>query len=169
MPSDPQVYLVSSRHEGRDSTLVATWILPVTLREDRERVLVALSPGSLTAEIARTSRRLVVQLLSEGQHPFIPRLGLVSGRATDKFADLEIERTSRGLPVVTGTCGWADCDIIAELATSERVVLLCRVVEEKLFSGRRPLRLSQAFKLLSKDDLGAIEDQRQRSGERDQP
>jgi len=166
---DPEVFLVSGHHQGRDGTLVATWVLSITLREDRGRVLVALSPGGLTAELVRASRRLAVQLLSEGQHPLIPRLGLMSGRETDKLDTVEIGRTSRGLPVVIGTCGWAECDLIAELVTDERIVLLGRVVEEEVFPERHPLRLSQAYRALPQDVLRAIEKQRQKHGERDRP
>lgn len=166
---DPEVFLISGHHQGRESTLVATWVLPVTLREDRGRMLVALSPGSRTAELVRESRRLVVQLLSEGQEALIPRFGLVSGHEADKLGTVEIERTSRGLPVVKETCGWADCDVIGELITDERLVLLGRVVEERVFPERRPLRLSEAYRALPKDVLHAIEEQRQKDGERDWP
>ncbi len=65
--------------------LVATWVLVVTLRPERGRVLMALSPKSLTAELVRASRHFTVQLLSEGQQALIPRLGLVSGREADKL------------------------------------------------------------------------------------
>lgn len=167
--TDPEIFLVSGRHQERDSILVATWVLVVTLRQDRGRVLVALSPRSLTAEAVRASRRFAVQLLSEGQHALIPRLGLVSGRDADKLDTIEHERTSRGLPVVTGTCGWAECDVTGELATDERVVLLGKVVEEQVFSERRPLRLSQAYEALPKDVLRAIDEQRHKDGERDRP
>ena len=167
---DPELYVVAARHQGRDGMLLATWVAWLTLREDRGRVLVALSPGSLTAELACASRRLAVQLLAEGQDALIPRLGLVSGREqTNKLDAVEIERTRRGLPVVTGTCGWADCDVMIETVTGERVLLYARVIEEQVLAERRPLRLSAAYRALPKDVLHAIEEQRQRDGERDRP
>jgi flavin reductase (DIM6/NTAB) family NADH-FMN oxidoreductase RutF len=169
MRTDPEVFLVSGHHQGLDSTLVATWVLPVTLRADRGRVLVALSPRSLTSELVRASRRFTVQLLSEGQQPLIPHFGLVSGRETDKLDTVEIARTTRGLAVVIGTCGWLECDVIAEMVTDERIVLLGRVVEQRVFPKRRPLRLSEAYRALPQDVLRAIEEQRQRDGERDRP
>jgi flavin reductase (DIM6/NTAB) family NADH-FMN oxidoreductase RutF len=166
---DPEVFLVSGRHQERESMLVATWVLIVTLRPERGRVLMALSLKSLTAELVRASRRFTVQLLSEGQQALIPRLGPVSGREADKLDTIEYDRTCRGLPVVTGTCGWAECDVIAELTTDERIVLLGRVVEEQVFSKRRPLRLSQAYRTLPQDVLRAIDEQRLKDGERDRP
>jgi flavin reductase (DIM6/NTAB) family NADH-FMN oxidoreductase RutF len=160
---DPEVFLVSGRHQERESMLVATWVLIVTLRPERGRVLMALSPKSLTAELVRASRRFTVQLLSEGQ------LGLVSGREADKLDTVEYDRTRRGLPVVMGACGWAECDVIAELTTDERIVLLGRAVEEQVFSKRRPLRLSQAYRALPQDVFRAIDEQRLKDGERDRP
>jgi flavin reductase (DIM6/NTAB) family NADH-FMN oxidoreductase RutF len=166
---DPEVFLVCGRHQGRDSALVATWVVCVTLHDDRGRVLVALSPGSLTAEVVRASRCFVVQLLCEGQQMLIPRFGLASGREADKFDGIEVARSSSGLPVVAGTCGWAECEVIGELSTEERIVLLGRIVQEAVFLQRRPLRLSQIIQALPEDKLRAIEQQRQRHGERDQP
>jgi flavin reductase (DIM6/NTAB) family NADH-FMN oxidoreductase RutF len=129
----------------------------------------ALSPKGLTAELVCASRRFTVQLLSEGQQALIPRLGLVSGREAEKLDTIEYDRTRRGLPVVMGACGWAECDVIAELTTDERIVLLGRVVEEQVFSKRRPLRLSQAYRTLPQDVLRAIDEQRLKDGERDRP
>ncbi|MGH8503574.1 MAG: hypothetical protein ACREVE_14095 [Gammaproteobacteria bacterium] len=98
------------------------------------------------------------------------RAGLVSGREqANKLDAVEIERTRRGLPVVTGTCGWSDCDVMIETVTGERVLLYAHVIEEQVFAERRPLRLSAAYRALPKDVSHAIEEQRQRDGERDRP
>lgn len=71
--------------------------------------------------------------------------------------------------MVTGACGWAECDVIAALTTDERIVLLGCVVEEQVFSKRRPLRLSQAYRTLPQDVLRRIDEQRLKDGERDRP
>jgi hypothetical protein len=46
---------------------------------------------------------------------------------------------------------------------------LDRVVEEQVFSMRRPLRLSQAYRTVPQDVLRAIDEQRLKDGERDRP
>lgn len=167
--TNPYVYLITTHHEGRDNALVATWLVSATLVEDKGRVLVALSPSSLTAELVQASRRFAVQLLSEGQHDHVARLGLSSGREADKLAGLELARTSRGLPLVSGTCGWADCDAVIATGTDERLVCLGRVVEEAVDPERRPLTFGKLTQALPKETLRAIEKQRAKDAEGDWP
>ncbi len=167
--TDPCVYLISTRHEGRDNALVATWVVSATLVDHKGRMLVALSPSSLTAELVRASRRFAVQLLSEGQHDHVARLGLRSGREADKLDGLELARTSRGLPLVSGTCGWADCDAVIATGTDERLVSLGRVVEEEVYPDRRPLTFGMVARALPEGMLRTIEEQRARDAESDWP
>ena len=167
--SNPFVYLISTHHEGRDNALVATWIVSATLVDQKGRLLVALSPSSFTAELVQASRRFAVQLLSEGQHDHVARLGLRSGRDADKLDGLELARTSRGLPLVSGTCGWADCDADIATGTDERLVCLGRVVEEEVFPDRRPLTFGMLTQALPKETLRAIDEQRARDAESDRP
>ncbi|MEX1082089.1 MAG: flavin reductase family protein [Halofilum sp. (in: g-proteobacteria)] len=167
--TNPFVYLISTHHEGRDNALVATWVVSATLVEHKGRVMVALSPSSLTAELVQASRRFAVQLLSEGQHDLVARLGLSSGREADKLDGLERARTNRGLPLVSGTCGWADCDATIATGTDERLVCLGRVVEEEVYPDRRPLTFGMVTQALPEATLRAIEAQRTRDAESDWP
>lgn len=167
--SDPFVYLISTQHEGRDNALVATWVVSATLVEHKGRLLIALSPGSFTAEIIRASRYFAVQLLSEGQHDHVARLGLRSGRDTNKLKGLELARTSRGLPLVSGTCGWADCDAVIATGTDERLLCLGRVVEEEVYPDRRPLTFAMVAQALPEETLHAIDEQRARDAQSDWP
>ena len=168
MLAQSSVYLISTQHEGRDNAAVATWIVSVSLVDHKGRILVALSPSSFTAELVQASRRFAVQLLSEGQHDLVARLGLSSGRDTDKLGGLELARTSRGLPLVSGTCGWADCDA-AIAGGDERVVFLGRVVEDEVYPDRQPLTFGMLAQALPKETLRAIEEQRERDGKSDWP
>ena len=169
MLAQSSIYLISTRHEGRENALVATWIVSASLVDHKGRILVALSPSSFTAELIRASRRFAVQLLSEGQHDFVARLGLSSGHDTDKLGGLELARTSRGLPLVSGTCGWADCDAAIVAGVDERIVFLGRVVEEEVYPDRQPLTFGMLAQALPKETLRAIEEQRERDGESDWP
>lgn len=167
--TNPYVYLISTHHEGRDNALIATWIVSATLVDHKGRLLVALSPSSFTAELIHQSRRFAVQLLSEGQHDHVARLGLNSGRETDKLDGLELTRTPRGLPLVSGTCGWADCDAVIATGTDERLVCLGRVVEEEVYPDRQPLTFGMLTQVLPKETLRAIQEQRARDAESDWP
>lgn len=165
--TNPYVYLISTRHEGRDNAMVATWIVSATLVNHKGRVLLALSPSSFTSELVQASRRFAVQLLSEGQHDLVARLGLSSGRDGEKLDGLELARTSRGLPLVYGTCGWADCDATIATENDERLVCLGRIVEEEVYPDRQPLTFGMLTQGLPKETLRAIEEQRERDGESD--
>jgi flavin reductase (DIM6/NTAB) family NADH-FMN oxidoreductase RutF len=46
--TDHEIYVVTARHEGRDSGQIATWIVPATLVPDRPRIAVIISPQNFT-------------------------------------------------------------------------------------------------------------------------
>ncbi len=165
--SNHELYVVTARHENRESGQLATWIVPATLVPDSPRVVAVLSPQNFTHELVRSSGRFVLNLLAEGQHELVPLFGLVSGRKVDKFAGLTLERTGRGLPVLTGTCGFAECQVLDSLDSGDRVIYLAEVVEQRVHGGRHPLRKQQALSQLGREVLEAIEEKRRVDAARD--
>ncbi len=162
-----EVYVITARHEGRESGHLATWIMPGTLVPDRQRVVAVLSPLNATHDLIRASGRFALNLLTEGQHDLIPRFGLQTAREVDKLAGLALTRTSSGLPLLPGTCGWAECVIVDFMDGGDRIVYLADIGEHRLDPGRPPLHRREATALLSPEVGAALQLKRQRDGERD--
>lgn len=165
--TDHEIYVVTARHEGRDSGQVATWILPATLVPDRPRVAIVLSPRNFTHGLIAASGRFVLNLLAEEQHALVPLFGLHSTRDIDKFADIQVERTSSGIAVLPGSCGWAECDIVSSMDLGDRIVYAADVVEQRVRPGAVPLRKRAAFALQPEDVRLRLEEKHRVDGARD--
>lgn len=165
--TDHEIYVVTARHEERDSGQVATWIMPATLVPERPRVAIVLSPQNFTHGLIAASGRFVLNMLAEEQHTFLPLFGLHSTRDIDKFAGMEIERTATGIAVLPGVCGWAECDIVSAMDLGDRIIYAADVVEQQVRPGTTPLRKHAAFALQPDDIRRLLEDKHRNDGLRD--
>ncbi len=165
--TDHELYVVTARDGARENGQIATWIMPATLVPDAPRVVAVLSPMNMTHELIARSGRFVLNMLSVDQSEFVPLFGLVSGREIDKLHDMLLDRTSSGLPVLPGTCGWAECVIAASIDAGDRMVYVADIVEQQAYPGMRPLRKREAFARQSEDIRALLERKHTLDGERD--
>jgi flavin reductase (DIM6/NTAB) family NADH-FMN oxidoreductase RutF len=164
---DPQLYAITARDGDREDAMIATWILELSLADDRGRLLVALTPDHLTTELILKSRRFVVNVLAEGQQGLIARLGLKSGHETNKLEGVDLPRTESGLALLPGTCGYAECEVLKKMEIADRVIIAAVIREQKHNPGKRPMTLGAAYRALPKQIVEACEEQRKHDGERD--
>ncbi len=164
---DHEVFLLTARHEQRESGMIITWILPATLVPDRPRVIIVPSPCNFTHELMRASRRFLVHLLAEDQAELLPRFGLYSGRDRNKFEGMKLERTKTGLPIIPNCCGWIECQIISEQDLGDRIVTVADVIDQFVDPSRKPLSKSAAFARQPAAIQQALWEKRLRDGERD--
>ena len=162
-----EIYVVTARHEDRENGQIATWIMPATLVPDSPRIVAILSQKNFTHSLIRHSGRFALNMLAEGQHDLVPLFGLVSGLEIDKFDGMELHRTSGGLPIIPGTCGWAECTVIASHDGGDRMIYIADIVEQNLVSSRKPLRKQDAFDALPADIRLLLEEKHRLDGQRD--
>ncbi len=165
--TDHDLYVVTAHHNGRDNGQIATWIMPATLVPDHPRILAVLSPQNFTHSLIAPTQRFAISMLCEEQYDLVPRFGLHSGRDGDKFDGVDIGRTASGLAVLTGGCGWADCVIVQSMDAGDRMLYLADIVEQQVYTNRRPLRKQAAFALQPADVRAQLEEKHRRDGERD--
>jgi flavin reductase (DIM6/NTAB) family NADH-FMN oxidoreductase RutF len=157
---DHEVFAVSASAQGRRSACIATWVLPTTLRAQQPQCLFLSSPLNFTHQLIRGSRRFVLQLLSEGQEPLLPRLGLRSGRETDKLEAIDHRITAAGDIILEGTCGYLVAEVQEEFSLSERVAFIGRVLEQRVFTEKKPLKKMAAFNALDPQTRAQLEAKR---------
>jgi flavin reductase (DIM6/NTAB) family NADH-FMN oxidoreductase RutF len=163
-----EIYVITSAYGGYISGQVATWVMLTTLIPECPRITLSISPFNYTYDLIRQSQRLVVHLLAEGQHDWIPRFGLQSSRELNKFDDISgLRSTSQGIPILPHTCGWADCYVGQQIDTGDRVICIADVVEQHINPGRIPLRKQEAFAALGPDALQQLAQKRQQDANRD--
>ena len=163
-----EVFIVTAGNQGRENGQIATWILPASLAPGSPRVVAILSPSNFTHSLIEASGRFVINLLADDQDELVPLFGLVSGREIDKFDSLDIGRTASGLPVIPGTCGWAECAIVAMIDSGDRRIYLSDVVEQAVFANKIPLRKREAFAKQSTEIVALLREKQRLDGIRDE-
>jgi flavin reductase (DIM6/NTAB) family NADH-FMN oxidoreductase RutF len=164
---DAPLFLLTAHHEGVESGMIATWVMSSTLREDRSRIVAVLSPDGLTAELIKASRRFVLHLLCREQLELVPHFGLQSGRDTDKFSRLVFSRSPHRLPILHGTCGWSECEVLDTFESADRLVVMATGRQHQVSEARTHLTLNEAYELLPEDVVAQCEAQRKRDGAND--
>jgi flavin reductase (DIM6/NTAB) family NADH-FMN oxidoreductase RutF len=162
-----ELYIVTARHDGRENGQIATWIMPATLVPERPRIVAVLSPNNFTHTLIHSAGRFVLNMLADGQHDLVPLFGLVSGKDFDKFDGMELQRTASGLPVLPGTCGWAECVVVSSSDGGDRMVYIADIVEQNVVPGKTPLRKNEAFARIPEDLRQLLEEKHRRDGTRD--
>lgn len=163
---DHPVFALTTKSGAREDAMIATWIYDVSLVPDKGRVIVALTPDHLSTELILESRRFTVNVLAEGQHEYLPRFGLASGHDKNKLAGLELARTRSGLPILPGTCGYAECEVIDTLKAIDRVIFAAAVREHQRDKNKKSLTVTAAYQALPKEIGEQCEAQRSKDGER---
>ena len=138
--ADPAVYLVSARAGDRRGGMIASWVSQATLAAGRPRALVVVAAGNRTRGLIEASGRFALQLLDAGQAAVVARFALPAPEGADKWDGFAAAETGSGLPLVAGSCGYAECVVADRLPTGDRVVYLGDVVEERVRAGAAPLR-----------------------------
>jgi flavin reductase len=165
--TDHEIYVVTARHAERTNGQIATWILPGTLVPDRPRLVAVLSPMNFTHGLITASGIFAVSMLAHDQHALVPHFGLHSGRHRDKLAGIDTVDTPSGIPVIAGSCGWAECVIRQEIDGGDRFIYLADVTAQHADPSRAPLRRAAAF-AAQPDDVRELLTGKQRiDGERD--
>jgi tRNA(Arg) A34 adenosine deaminase TadA len=138
--ADPAVYLVSARDGEQRGGMIASWVSQATLAFARPRALVVLSMGNRTQRLVEASGRFALQLLDASQTDIVARFALPTPAAADKWEGFAAAFTRSGLPLVAGSCGYAECVVSDRWPTGDRVIYVGDVVEERVHGGRTPLR-----------------------------
>ena len=115
------VCLVSSAFHERRNVMAASWIMPLDF--DPPKVLAVIAKSSYTRELIEASGEFALSLPSRRLADKVLAAGSVSGRDSDKFADLGIEvfpADQIKAPLVRDCAAWLECKVIPERHNQER-------------------------------------------------
>jgi flavin reductase (DIM6/NTAB) family NADH-FMN oxidoreductase RutF len=164
---DREVWLVTAQADGRRGGLIATHASPASIVPELPRMLVGLSRQHQTWGLVEASGAFGLHLLGEEHLDWVWRFGLESGRAGDKFADLEVRTEATGSPLLDAAVGWLDCRVEARLDGGDRTVYLAEVVQSRVTRFAPPLTTKRLEQLASPDRLAELKRQRAADGQID--
>jgi flavin reductase (DIM6/NTAB) family NADH-FMN oxidoreductase RutF len=129
---DLPVYSVSSKHGSEENMHICTYVSAVSM--EPKRYMVALFKGTKTLELVSAEKRFVLQLLAEGDHGLIARLGRESGHQVDKLARLrkrQLVEVWKGFSVLSNAAAWIELLVIGEMDAGDHIMMLCDVMASK--------------------------------------
>jgi flavin reductase (DIM6/NTAB) family NADH-FMN oxidoreductase RutF len=122
------VHSISSVHEGKINTNIATWVMQAAM--GGKMLCVALYKIDFTIELVRASGIVNVNLLAKDQTNLIGKLGRKSGRNSDKFKNLKYELDERGCPFLTEAVGYVQCKVLHSTDAGDHEIFVCEVLKQ---------------------------------------
>jgi flavin reductase (DIM6/NTAB) family NADH-FMN oxidoreductase RutF len=118
---------------------ISVSIFGASIVPDRPRLLSVIYKGNYTHDLVRAKGSFSISALASDQADLLRPLGFVSGREHDKLAGLDVELTPRGNPVLTGSLGWLECEVIATFDLGDATAFLGAVLATKRYRTAEPL------------------------------
>jgi flavin reductase (DIM6/NTAB) family NADH-FMN oxidoreductase RutF len=144
-----RIYMVGSHANDRPCGMIVTWVSLASLTPTAVRIMVALSPMNFTTASLRKNGHFSIALLGQHQASYIMNFGTCSSRIINKFKDAPFSLTELGNPVLSDSCGSAECVVLSEMDLGDRIVIAADV--QKWFNGTttKPLYQNLGFESLS--------------------
>lgn len=131
------LYIVTSWHDGKATGCIVNTVMQVAA--EPPIVAVSINRGHFTNECVRRTGKFAVSILAEDSAPsLIGTFGFKSGRAVDKFADID-SRIESNMPIITDGCGYLVCDVVNTVETATHTVFLGEIVDAAKFGNRKPM------------------------------
>lgn len=164
---DRAIYVVTTCYQDSTSGMIVTWVTSASLIPERKRVVLVVSPHHVTTQMLLQSRTFVLHQLAHEQAHLVPTFGLFSSREVDKFAQLAVQLDDRGIPMLSGTCGWVRGNVVAHMDGGDRFIVLAEVDAEEVTATTQSLFVRDLAHTLPVDMLKQLEEKYRRDVERD--
>lgn len=165
--TDRELWIVTASDGSRRGGLVATFVCLASLVEELPRTLVALSKQHNTWRLIETSNAFGLHLISARQLDWVWQFGLQTGRDGDKLADLNVETSVTGAPLLSDAIGWLDCRVEARTDTGDRTVYLAEAVAASMRRDEPPLTMKELLRIAPRQRLEQLKQLRQRDSKVD--
>lgn len=130
------VSVVTAREFDRDAGLTVNALLSVSLAPPS--VLVSLTRDADTTPLIERSGHFAVSFLAADQRPLSERFALAVA-AEEKFRDLSVHRSPRGLALLDGTLGALECRVVSKTPAYDHLLILGEVLYQEFGRDDAPL------------------------------
>lgn len=146
------VTVITAHHRGED--LGATVSAFSSVSNDPPTVLVCLNRTSETSAAVRASGRFAVNVMAKHQGDVAMHF---ARKAPDKFAELSVARSGRGLPLIEDSHMGMECEVIDAMEAGTHTIYIGRVTELSPHDGSEPLTYhSGAFGLFARPSEASV-------------
>ncbi len=131
------LFIVTARQGDAETGFLASWVQQCSF--EPFQVSVALKAGRAVGDWLAPGAPFVVNILEEDQTDFLVHFGKGFAPGEPAFADLEVDRSSAGAPVLSETLAYLDCRVAGRFAAGDHELILGRVVGGRVLAEGRPM------------------------------
>lgn len=102
-------------------------------------LMVSIGIGKLTNEMIQDSKVFAVNVLAESQIELAKHFGLKSGRALDKFENIEYSTKATGSPILNDVIVFFDCKLHSSFNVIDHTIFIGEVLEASKLSEEHAL------------------------------
>jgi flavin reductase (DIM6/NTAB) family NADH-FMN oxidoreductase RutF len=120
--------LITSRHEGKDNVMSATWVFPVSM--DPPLFGVSLSPKRHSFGMVRNGKAFGINIPSSEMEAAVRLCGSKSGRDCDKFAEAKLTKEEGiRVPLIAECPSSIECELVDSLEMGDHTVFVGKAVK----------------------------------------
>ena len=128
---------VSTRSGDVVNAQIAVAITSASIVPHRPRLIVQIYRTNYTHDLIASGGVLAVNFLNHDQLPLIRRLGMRSGRDSDKLADVAYASGATGCPLLEGSFGYLDCRVVNAMDGGDMTAFLVEALAAETHGGAR--------------------------------
>ena len=123
------VVAITSERAGKRNGMISDSAVRASIVPTIPRLSVYIHKFNFSHDMVYETGRMVLHLLRQDQFPLIHQLGFVSGRTTDKMADVPHRLGRLGAPVLDECYAHFECRVVNVMDTGSSTCFLGDVVE----------------------------------------
>ncbi len=139
---------VGSRWQGFNNVQIAVSIAAASIVPSKPRVAVQIYKTNHSHNMIYQSKAFALSFLRPDQLDHIHEFGFVSGRDTDKLAEIAHHTAKSGSPILDDCWGYVDCAVVNAMDGGDMTCFLGEVLDGCTWSRSEPLWWPDARKLI---------------------
>jgi flavin reductase (DIM6/NTAB) family NADH-FMN oxidoreductase RutF len=146
MPSDPLpamgritsgIYILTIGQGDRATGMLASWVMQAGF--EPPMVTVAVRQGRYVAEWLAAGEPFVLNIVGEGQKPWLKHFGKGFEPGEPAFTGLEVRPAVNGVPALAEALGYLECEPSSHVDSGEHRIFLAKVTAGELLHDTPPL------------------------------
>jgi flavin reductase (DIM6/NTAB) family NADH-FMN oxidoreductase RutF len=132
------VVIVTTKSGNTINGMTCAWASQVAW--EPPLIMVSIGTGSYTNELIQERKVFAVNILNENQIEIAKLFGLKSGRAVNKFENIEYTQNTTGSPILKDVTAYFDCKLHSAFNAVDHTLFIGEILEAKKTSEIKPLK-----------------------------
>ena len=132
------VVIVTTKSGDKINGMTCAWASQVAW--EPPLVMISIGNGSYTNELIQESKVFAANILNENQIEIAKQFGLKSGRAEDKFKNIEFIQKTTGSPILKEVVAYFDCKLHSTFDAVDHTLFIGEIVDAAKTSSVKPLK-----------------------------